>query len=431
MSPGNSYFKDDEVRHLLKSVVEKYGRTAVVVADVPAISTYIAFGYPENRARRDKAIPQGNAFRNRTDRIRKELGYTTDQVHIVNWEGDIENNPEYQAKYVAIKNLYDTNQKFQEAADETTKQVLIHSDRDILDVDAATKIAVHYLLSEFAFLEFAPEYFNEKSVSYVYHKNWPVYEDYIAGLFDGVERPYLDFILVENPYETFNQLVHIDTPLGNNSVFETNILRAGFTPYDPVLMFDKESRAFSGIFYEILERIAKEEGWKVVWTEETGYGVIQDGLNSNRFDIFGSTVWPTPERRKEALLSVSVYDSKIYAWVRDTDTSVTLDEIRNDESYRIAIKERDFTDSMVQSDFPRNRLIRVPQLAAVDSMLELVSENKADMTFTEPYLGELFNKKATQKLVHIGEPLRFYENTFMVSKENRSFSMLKKALFQT
>ena len=196
MSPGNSYFKDGEVRHLLKSVVEMYGKTNVLIPDVPAISTYIALGYPENRARRDKAIPQGNALKNRTDRIRKELGYTTDQVHIVNWESDIEDNAAYQAKYAAIKSLYETSQKFQEAADETTKQVLIHSDRDIPDVNVATNIAVHYLLSEFAFLEFAPEYFNEKSVSYVYHKNWPIYEKYIVGEYDGINRPYLGFICI-------------------------------------------------------------------------------------------------------------------------------------------------------------------------------------------------------------------------------------------
>jgi len=68
MSPGNSYFKDEEVHYLLKTVVERFGRVAIFIADIPAISTYVAFGYPENRARRDKAIPQGNALKNRGQR---------------------------------------------------------------------------------------------------------------------------------------------------------------------------------------------------------------------------------------------------------------------------------------------------------------------------------------------------------------------------
>ena len=169
MSPGNSYFKDDEVRHLLKTVVEKYGKTGVLIADVPAISTYMAFGYPENRARTDKAIAQGNAFKNRTQRIREELGYSSEQVRIVDWADEVEDNPDYQEKYKAVRALYESNGVFQKAADDTTREVLIHSKREIPDMDKAVKTAVHYLLSEFAFLEWGPQFFGAPQVSYVYH----------------------------------------------------------------------------------------------------------------------------------------------------------------------------------------------------------------------------------------------------------------------
>ena len=47
MSPGNSYFKDEVVKELLKKVVEQYGKAVVMIADIPAISTYVALGYPE------------------------------------------------------------------------------------------------------------------------------------------------------------------------------------------------------------------------------------------------------------------------------------------------------------------------------------------------------------------------------------------------
>jgi cyclo(L-tyrosyl-L-tyrosyl) synthase len=88
MSPGNSYFKDDEIKYLLKTAVDRYGRVAVMIADIPAISTYIALGYPENRARRDKALPQGNLLKNRTERAIVQLGYTKDQVRIIDWENE-------------------------------------------------------------------------------------------------------------------------------------------------------------------------------------------------------------------------------------------------------------------------------------------------------------------------------------------------------
>jgi Cyclodipeptide synthase len=42
MSPGNSYFKDKEVAHLLKEAIKRYGKVAIMVADVPAVATYQA-----------------------------------------------------------------------------------------------------------------------------------------------------------------------------------------------------------------------------------------------------------------------------------------------------------------------------------------------------------------------------------------------------
>ena len=61
----------------------------------------------------------------------------------------------------------------------------------------AVKIAVRYLLSEFAFMEFAPSYFSADKVTYVYHRKWPVYEAYRTGVFDQMQRPYLDARVVE------------------------------------------------------------------------------------------------------------------------------------------------------------------------------------------------------------------------------------------
>jgi len=192
MSPGNSYFKDKVVKELLKKVIEKYGQAAVLIADIPAISTYMALGYPENRARRDKALPQGNSLRNKVLRAMTELGYSKDQVKIIDWATEIEDNPNYQEKYEQVSELYNLNGAFQKAADSATKGVLDYSDKKISDVESAVKMAVRYLLSEFAFMEFAPEYLQAKKVVYIYHKKWPVYESYKAGEFDGEPRDYLE-----------------------------------------------------------------------------------------------------------------------------------------------------------------------------------------------------------------------------------------------
>ncbi len=196
MSPGNSYFKDEVVKKLLEKVVSKYGKTAILIADIPAISTYIALGYPENRARRDKALPQGNNLRNRVQRGMNDLGYSQEQVKIADWEGEVQENSIYKEKYNEVLELYKTNPAFQEAANSATGEVLEYADKEISDLNAAIKIAVHYLLSEIAYLEFAPEFLNTKKITYIYHRNWPVYENYIAGEFDGKPREHLGFEII-------------------------------------------------------------------------------------------------------------------------------------------------------------------------------------------------------------------------------------------
>jgi len=195
MSPGNSYFKDGVVKELLKIVVEKYGKAAVFVADIPAIHTYVALGYPENRARRDKALPQGNALKNRVKRAMEELGYNESQVKIIDWESEVKNNTDFIQKYEEVIKLYSENKEFERAANETTRTVLEKTAESMVSYEVV-RIGVHYLLNELAFLEFVPQFLESQKVIYIYHKPWPVYDSYRKGEFDGKPRTYLDFEIV-------------------------------------------------------------------------------------------------------------------------------------------------------------------------------------------------------------------------------------------
>lgn len=428
MSPGNSYFKDEEIKYLLKTTVERFGRVAILIADIPAISTYVAFGYPENRARRDKAIPRGNSLKNKVRRAMEQLGYSDDIVNIVDWESQVENNAQYLEQYKKVQSLYDSNPAFQESANATTRAVLEGSNNKIEDIDAATRIAVHYLLSELAFLELGPVFFGVEKVVYIYHKNWLVYEDYIAGRFDHVLRPYLDFLLLENPYETFNPIWGLEDEEEKDDfknilerVEATKILRVGFSNYPPAFMYDKDYDNFSGIFYEVIVGIAKKQGWKIRWVEEVGYGVITDGLDHKRFDIFGSAVWPTPERLEQASFSIPLYKSSAFAWIR-SDYHKSNEEIKNDENARVAIRENDISDSVAKSEFPHNRVVQLPQLADTTELLEFVADGRADFTFVEPFLAQYFNAKSSVKLIPSSDqPIATFDNVFMFKKGEENF----------
>ena len=419
MSPGNSYFKDVEIRHLLKETVERYGRTCIFIADVPAISTYVAQGYPENKAR-TKAIPKGNNLKNRTRRLMEELGFGPSHVRIVDWATEVADNAAYQQIYdLRVRRLYDSNMGFSRSVDDTTRAVLGASERPIPDMHAATKIAVHYLLSELAFLEFAPQFLDSTSVTYVYHHNWPVYEDYISGKFDGQVRRHLDFLLLENPYETFKPLFTSTSVVPADAlkrVENCRVLKVAYDDYFPAFMTDPATGLHSGIFADVLIDFARSLAWSIQWSEEVGYGVISQGLAEGRYDIFGSTVWPTPERLGTALFSLPLYVSHVYAWKSTSDLR-SYAEARRSPFLRIAVKEGDISHSIALAEFPRARLIRVPQLADPSALLTFVTEGRADITFVEPVLANYFQVETGQtisKVTEIGR-LRSYPNTFMLS----------------
>lgn len=418
MSPGNSYFKDVEIRYLLKETVERYGRCCVFVADVPAIATYIAYGYPENKAR-TKAIPKGNNLKNRTRKLMTDLGFDDTQVRILDWESEIADDKAYRQIYeLRVKHLYDSSAEFSRAVDDTTRTVLEASGRPISDLHTATKIAIHYLLSEIAFLEFSPQFLDCTQVTYVYHRNWPVYEDYICGKFDGQVRPHLDFLLLENPYETFKTInvpsVVDDTALRRVDEFKN--LRIAYDDYFPAFMTENATGEHYGIFADVLVEVARRSNWSIEWVEEVGYGVIIAGLAEGRYDIFGGTVWPTPERNGNALFSDSLYESPVFAWKAVDDTRSYTDA-RKSPFLRIAIKDGDISHSIAAADFPSARLVRVPQLADPVALLTFVAEGRADITFVEPILAQHFETRyamTVSKVEELGQ-IRSFPNTFMLA----------------
>lgn len=186
MSPGNSYFKQEVVTKLLEKALLEYPKVGIFIADVPAIATYKALGYPENRARRDKAIPQGNALKNRVINTISLKNIDSTKVRIFDWsEEKIDGNTAYKEQFKYIAELYETNKDFRKEVQNTTREVLIdHSLRKVEIGEKEIETGTHYLLSEIAFMLFLPGYINEETVGYIYHKPWPVFEKLIAGEYD-------------------------------------------------------------------------------------------------------------------------------------------------------------------------------------------------------------------------------------------------------
>lgn len=386
MSPWNSYFKDREIAYLLREAIKRYWKAVVMVADVPASSTYFAMWYTISKSK-EKARLQWNWLKNRTKRIINELWIEEDKVIIIDRATEIEPNQWYQQKYNEIKKLYNKNFNFQTIVNKTSQEVLENSGK-MFNADSIVQ-ATHYLLSEIAFMEFCPSFFWVDKVDYVYHKNRFVFEEYIAWKFDGLNKPYLDFILLESPYETIMSIS--DSQKTRYEIIKERwIIKCWFVPYlDKFTFYNNE---YWGTFYNIIKTIADKNNLKLEFIEQVWYWVISQRLHNGYIDIFCSPIRPTKNRRLEMFFSKSLFQSNIYAYINQNSpyANQDLNTLRENSEIRIAVKENDIHHELALQYFPKARLVRVPQLSLIEEVLQFVLDNKADMTFRDETLVEQY-----------------------------------------
>ncbi len=181
MSPGNSFFKENTIRWLIEKVQWKFEWFRIMIPDHPAEYTYRAKWekFPERKSRL-----KWNAIRNK---IKAVIGQEKQSRLTLNWKEEINQHPAYRRELREVLMLYKKNRTFREAVQWATKEVLQWWDiaMDVTEKQIAT--GVKFLICELAFLSVAKEILGS-DVTYVYHRPWPIFSDFIAWKFDGKKR---------------------------------------------------------------------------------------------------------------------------------------------------------------------------------------------------------------------------------------------------
>jgi ABC-type amino acid transport substrate-binding protein len=182
-------------------------------------------------------------------------------------------------------------------------------------------------------------------------------------------------------------------------------------------MRDAKTGKLTGTFVETLEHAANDLGWKVVWTEEVGWGAQIEGLLNDRYDIVGSPVWANPTRARLTTLSRPVYYSGIGIYVRKGEKRfLKSTSSMNDPHVRIATIDGETADLIARTQFPKAQRVSLPQLSDISEMFLLVSTGKADVAFAEPYFGSEFLKANPGALMNIAAvaPIKTLGNCYMM-----------------
>lgn len=198
-------------------------------------------------------------------------------------------------------------------------------------------------------------------------------------------------------------------------------IKAGYIIYPPLMTRDEATGQLSGVSYDIAEAVAKEMGVKIEWTEEVGWGTALEGLNTNRYDVLGTQMWPNEAREKVTDFSVAPMNSVIYPYIKTGDTRFSADNLAaiNSPSYTISALDGEMTVFIANEDYPTAKLNSLPQLSSYAEVFLNVVQNKADITFVEPSAAEDFLASHPNSIERLGDtPVRTFGNGFAFDKSD-------------
>ena len=203
-------------------------------------------------------------------------------------------------------------------------------------------------------------------------------------------------------------------------------IRCAYAIYNPGCMKDPNTGTLKGIGVDALQLLAKQNGLKVEWVEEVGWGAMIEGLQTDRYDIMATPIWPSSDREKLADFSKALYFSPVYAYVKSGNKNLIGSDLSvlNSPKYAMASIDGATAEVIAQKDFPKIRRVTLPQLSDFSQLLLTVATGKADVTFTEPADAAVFMKHNPNAIEKIGSPVRVFPDCWMFRKNQTEFKKL-------
>lgn len=212
-----------------------------------------------------------------------------------------------------------------------------------------------------------------------------------------------------------------------DNIQKTKVIRAAYTVGAPLFVIDPNSGEKSGIFYEIVDSLAKRLHLKINWIQEVGYGEMIQGLKDQRYDIIGSGVWINSDRALGADFTIPVYYDAVFAYSRVGDTRFQKNiSILDSSIYTIATMDGELGASIANKDFPKARTLAIPQNADFTQMILNVISEKADIVFLAAAPARSYQAANPEKIVSVmpNQPLRIFPNAIMLPQGQYIFKQV-------
>lgn len=199
-------------------------------------------------------------------------------------------------------------------------------------------------------------------------------------------------------------------------VIRTGVLRCGYAVFAPYFTKDVNTGAFGGIWYDLTEAIAKRLDLKVNWVEEVGFGDVSAALDAKRIDAFCSMLWTAGKRARAVnFLNPAAYEP-ILVYVKADDHRFDKDiSAINNQNIRVSTIDGEGGALIAREDFPKAKMVSLPQLANYGDMFNQVVTGKADITLSAPSGAAVFLKSNPGALRPLlDHPMRILSATIAV-----------------
>ncbi len=225
---------------------------------------------------------------------------------------------------------------------------------------------------------------------------------------------------------------------GTSSRFEqilrSNTIRVGYVNVPASFNVDPNTKEKSGVFFDVLETIAKNTGFKIDYVEEVNWGSMIAGLQTGRYDMVASPAWASANRARQALFSNPVYFSAIGVWVRADETRFSAEpswSSLNNPDVRIGALDNSTGVRIAQSQLPQANLVTYPVFSSESEIFLDLTHHKIDVFFEEPAKGLLFahGHPGTIKDIAKDKPIRVFPDVFLLPEgETRLKQVIDAAL---
>ncbi|NCC23496.1 MAG: amino acid ABC transporter substrate-binding protein [Alphaproteobacteria bacterium] len=163
-------------------------------------------------------------------------------------------------------------------------------------------------------------------------------------------------------------------------VMRTGTIRCGYYVFPPVTYRDPNTGELSGLSVDMMNEIGERAGLEIEWAEEVTFGNWIPALQSKRFDVVCTPMWPEIPMARAAAFSVPMFYAGLSPMVRADDPRYQTDDLSvfNDPDVTFVTQDGNAIDILTRKAFPKAKISPVSAAVEGPVVLQEVVTGKAD-----------------------------------------------------